>query len=271
LNEHCEIYCGNGWCDEGKCIPNQIGCQTDQECSEGMRCEIVCDLCDANGLCGGGCVGTCVPIDPGCQSDADCAEGVHCEFPMCDCRNPIKNCEMCYYYPGTCVPNQTECASDADCPAGFQCEMICAVRCDSGDPGCEVPPCTGTCQSIEPGCQSDADCGEGQICEQVYCADFTIPCPNQCLPGTWMFFAPMQCVLTPWEQDAQTNPENYGECMINCGSQTNCGGTGFEEVCIVKKFLALQGIVAHDVRNVQTQEVVCDACAVCARGNTIYG
>ncbi len=233
-------WCEDGWCGQGHCVPAQTGCQSDLDCGEGMHCEIYC----GNGWCEGVC-----EADFDCRSDADCAQGETCEIYTC-------NDEFCL---GMCVADHQGCGSDADCAPGERCETTC------GNGWCE-----SYCVGGEYECTQDADCAEGQFCEPLPNVDCAVgePCPGFCQAGTWVYTEPVQCGGNAWELDAQQNPERYYGCMLDCGG-TDCGGSTYEEICRVRTYFLSQGILLHDIRDVQTQVDTCMACD-CPRGDVIY-
>ncbi len=186
-----------GTCMNGRCVGDSLHCDADDQCPEGMACEVVCWDCDpADPDCQGGCEGYCVPIEPpGCQTDADCPPGNACVMECWGaCDDETGECwEECQ---GHCVPDQPQCTSDDECisadgmvgrcldgrcvfdelrcddgtpcPDGMVCEMVC-WDCDPADPNCDcdpdvdpdcvVPGCEGYCvPDVPPECQADDQC-----------------------------------------------------------------------------------------------------------------
>lgn len=238
-------------CEQGRCVEHcqePVGCRDDSECDAGERCEIRCG--------NGWCQGACVPAEEDCQVTG-CPAGQVCEVMCWDCA-PGTDCEGgC---TARCVPDQPTCFGDQDCPEGMYC---------AGD-FCDPAQCGGVCLPLETqGCGGDAECAPGERCE-VHCG-FGL-CRGECVPAgepVWFQFEPMQCVETPWEADQARQPEAYLHCMVDCGPDRDCG-LGFEEICRVQTFLALQGVPALDLRNVHYPYAVCQACGVCPRGNVVY-
>ncbi len=250
FGERCEIYCGNGWC-HGDCVADEQYCDSDEDCPDGFYCELLDGCAPGSEDCYP--YGVCVP--QGCQADSDCAEGEICVFDT-NC-GPDENCGM-----GRCEPVQSGCESNADCAEGEICVF---------DDWCEPDEYCGVghCEPAQVGCQSDDDCQEGSYCDPVPC-EMPGDCPPAvCQPGVWTFIEPVQCGGNAWEIDAANNPERYMECYIDCEDGMDCGSSAWEELCRVRIYFLYNGIALHDLRDVWQGGDSCAACD-CPRGDVIY-
>ncbi|MBN2495852.1 MAG: hypothetical protein JXR96_14775 [Deltaproteobacteria bacterium] len=166
-DDDCFFPGGMGSCINGRCVFEEIECEQDSDCPEGMECALACWDCDPEAPdCVPGCSGFCVPgYVPECYSDYDCI----------DANGVVGHC-----VEGRCIFDQIYCHSDADCPPGFDCALVeCWEYCPDTDPTC----CVGVCvPSSEPECRFDEDCitPDGMIgrCLNGHCVFEECVCPE---------------------------------------------------------------------------------------------
>ncbi|RME23124.1 MAG: hypothetical protein D6806_11800 [Deltaproteobacteria bacterium] len=250
--------CWDGYTYEG-CRMKSDQCRTDEDCyalygAPDPACGNWRLSCEQ-----GVCVEHC--DETGCTDDTQCADGERCEVR---CGNGW--CE------GVCVPVEQDCRTTG-CPEGYTCQEFCLDWCDETvpDPDC----CSATCVPDEPGpdCLNNSDCGTSGICEplpNVDCLVIGQDCPGTCREGAWMQFRPVLCPASPWEQDERQNPERYEACYTECLPGLPCESDSYNEICRVHTFLLSVGVFAYDIRDVRVDEVVCDSCWGCPRGDTIF-
>ncbi len=232
----------------GQCVPQAIECDADDQCPEGMVCEISCWDCDnsdpAGSDCFPGCVGHCVPQPPPyCDENTPCPEGFECvmecwetqgcdpstgECPPCepDPNNPDGGCLP--FCQGYCVPIvPPECEVDQDCMTASgdvgQCidgrciydnDPCANVTCAPGDEChvyCGNGWCEAFCYPVEPECRVDSDC---------LSADGTI---GRCVEGRCVF-EPLYC-HADWEC-----PPDFVCQMMEC--DPGCDETGDPNCCV---------------------------------------
>jgi hypothetical protein len=124
------------------------------ECLEGLSCS---DL----GQCQG----------PGCETDDDCGEGLSCHPGLDSCVECIVHSDCggtrrCVL--GSCM-EPVDCTSDDQCPAQEVCDLK-TKRCGQCVSGADCPTgsfCGGDamCHATNP-CSGDASCSDGQVCDK---------------------------------------------------------------------------------------------------------
>lgn len=194
--------CCSGYrCNFGTCVPENVGCQSDDECEaidpEYPRCvdgqcvqecinDIDCPLpgqvCVNNHCISPDCtVDSCDPgqwcdvndgqCKPGCDENSDCVSPQTCNYTthqcgQTDCCGGICDPQTHYCDSLTCQCVES-CQTDADCPTNFTCN---AGRCWCTDLACPAgTSCnqqTGECVQDTVQCTTDADCPAGWTCNQ---------------------------------------------------------------------------------------------------------
>ena len=143
----------------GQCVPVVSGCFSDDECSDGFRCDLsgngsANDRDEASSPRPEG--GVCVPVDQSCFSaEEDCGPGRHCEF--------FDNAGGLVVAAGTCVDDVavSECSSNEECGANQVCNVQCGF--DPGCPECDACFPVGYCVDVAVPCTSDADCAFDEV------------------------------------------------------------------------------------------------------------
>jgi Cys-rich repeat protein len=166
-DEDCFFPGGMARCIEGRCVFEEIACDDQNPCPEGMICEMVCWDCPPDDPdCEPGCEGVCVPEpQPECFDDADCISAAG-EPGRC--------------VDGRCVFEPIQCQFDAQCPPEHHCRLEwCLAWCTPDDPEC----CYGVCvPDYPPECQTDEDCiapdGQSGRCLDGRCVFDDCVCPE---------------------------------------------------------------------------------------------
>lgn len=124
--------------NDGSCLPEPEGCETHDECGEGMYCDE--GACETLGYC---------------ETAQDCY-GQPIIHPMCvgyfTCQ-----ASACVYRCGSPAPGQGEDCPDDVCAAGLTCVHYYGIAGPSGPlfKSCEIP------------CDRTAECPEGQQCVTI--------------------------------------------------------------------------------------------------------
>jgi Cys-rich repeat protein len=187
-------------CNFGTCVPENVGCQSDdeckaidpefprcvdgqcvQECNNDIDCPLPGQVCVNHHCISPDCtVASCDQgqwcdvndgqCKPGCDENSDCVSPQTCNYTthqcgQTDCCGGACNPQTQYCDGLTCQCVDT-CQTDADCPAGFECKTDGRCWCTAaGCPaGTTCSPQTGECVQDTVQCTTDADCPAGWTC-----------------------------------------------------------------------------------------------------------
>jgi len=196
------------WCNSASRCQRRLGCQDNQDCGEGLFCDLSSGLCLPVAQCGGDvhcppssvCLGQARGCVPGCREDGDCRQFQICDDSQADlhpdglgsCAEGCRSHAACSLgarcVGGRCYdsPNQSHCAP---CSEGLDCP-------DQSD-WCLINPAHDRARPETGGAfQCAVDCeGRPEICPNGYlCTDVVRLTDDPCeriedCPGT------RRCVL----------------------------------------------------------------------------
>ena len=199
-NDDC---CSGYRCNFGTCVPENVGCQSDdecvaidpeyprcvdgqcvQECINDIDCPLPGQVCVDNHCISPDCTVESCPqgqwcdvndgqCKPGCDENSDCVSPETCNYTTHQCGQTDccgGACDPATQYCDTLTCQCVDlCQSDADCPAGFECKADGRCWCTAaGCPaGTTCNPSTGECEQDTVTCTTDADCPAGWTCNQT--------------------------------------------------------------------------------------------------------
>lgn len=262
------VDCVGAWaCQTGECVfecgsepdprEEELGCYSDDDCSEGEVCnaaEVCHDPpgCGPDSDCAAVCYGECVtpedppPPPPGeCTHSGECPEGEYCttESGDClaaDCPDDSPCLTVCY---GECKPRDHGdiCYDDSQCEMGERCDRDPCVFPEppsdggGGDSDGERMACGGVCAPVVE-CRGPEDCDPGEICG---CGPYPgepppnglVPCFLQCMPDESACTSDDGCepgdvCIDGVCQPAQRECYSHEECPPGWSCEAQCNSAG---------------------------------------------
>lgn len=261
--EGYELFCYfDGQCDQCYCEPVDppppSGCESDDQCPDGLVCEIYeyCTGCTEpapepdNGGSDGDAAEPAPPeCDTYCERWGECVEPI--DPPPLSCDNVL--CEqgtVCEETPDgpICVPTGEECWSDADCGEGQRCDIVyeCPVCGDGDDDQNCLAPCyaEGRCVDDTIG---QCDDGTEPLCDMIppVCEDGQVlAVQNYCYscvdPDTCGYEPPLSCANVDCDQGYECIEGFNGPVCVpleeGCYSDNDCGDNQYcnaNDVCML--------------------------------------
>ncbi|GAB1600041.1 G-protein coupled receptor GRL101-like, partial [Argonauta hians] len=226
-NASCNMFKSNFMCDEGRCLPSLVQCNTFIECLNGED-EFNCTLqqcsekqfrCSDN---------RCIDKEYRCDGKGDChdrSDEHNCE--TFKCRPGHKKCQG-----GQCIPEAKWCDFWKDCPDNSD-EKNCDLRlCKENEFKCDNGQCIPDYLRCFKGPNTDrlgcADYSHLKQCQNAKCKESQFKCPNAyCITEQQVCNGKVDCLMSKWDEFhcAYKCPYPTDECecvdiLMNC---TNIG------------------------------------------------